>query len=165
MKTLATIAVTVCCLFATTASAQNRVQIAPIPGVAPIQPQVSYFLGVYTRTVQLPPTGPVVGPVGPLAVQVQPRVVPLPGPAPQIYGQQVTQVVPGSPAARVGLEPGDILVTGNRIPLTCRQRLTQAIGQSRGYLQLGVINVRTGQLVHLTAYPDPQGGPVFMTRR
>lgn len=153
-----------------TASAQQRIQIAPpLPGPPAAQP-ASYFLGVYTTTVRLPGFGGPIGPVGPVAaaqprVQIRPRIVPQPGPAPQAYGQRVDRVVPGSPAARAGLEPGDILVTGNQRPLTCKQALVSAINQSGGHLRLTVINVRTGYAEPLATYPQYQGGPVFTARR
>jgi len=145
------------------ATAQNRLQVTPQLIPPSTQPQASYFLGVYTSTVRLPDSGPI-GPVGPVAA-VQPRIMPLPGPVGPHYGQRVDNVVPGSPAARIGLEPGDVLVTGNHIPLTCKGELLRAINQSGGHLQLTVINIRTGQPTSVTAYPRYQGGPVAMTAR
>ncbi|TWU24801.1 PDZ domain-containing protein [Novipirellula artificiosorum] len=149
-----------------TATAQNRVQVVPtpMPIAPPGQPAAVYFLGVYTSTVMLPGSGGG-GPLGPVAM-VQPRIMPVPGPGPQPqYGQRIDSVVPGSPAAAVGLERGDILVTANHVPLTCKGELSRAINSSGGQLHLTVINVRTGQPQHLTAYPRYQGGPVAYGNR
>lgn len=165
MKTLSKIAAVLTCLIAvSTASAQQRIQIAPTPMPAP-QPTGSYFLGVYTSCVPLPYNN---GPMGPVAmnqprVQIAPSVTPLPSPV--RYGQRVNSVVPGSPAAQIGLEPGDILVTGNNIPLSSKQSLLRAINSSGGYLQLQVINVRTGQMTPLTAYPQSQNPVAYTARR
>ncbi|MEM9644606.1 MAG: PDZ domain-containing protein [Planctomycetota bacterium] len=184
MKTLtSTVAVLTCLIAVSTATAQNSIQVVPQPVQPP--PTGGFFLGVYTSTVLLPHFGPVPhvalsqnGPQNPNPpqlqvqpsisvqphIQVQPRVMPHPGPAPQQYGQRVNQVVPGSSAARAGLEPGDILVTANRVRLHCRTDLVRAINQSGGHLMLNVIDVRTGSVTRLAAYPDAQGGPVFMSR-
>ncbi|QDV65379.1 PDZ domain-containing protein [Crateriforma conspicua] len=160
MKTLtACTAVLAAMITFTTASADQRVLVQPNPGTGPA---ASYFLGVYTETVAVTLPG---GPVGPVAAaQVGVRVVPSPGPGPVHYVQRVTGVVPGSPAAHIGLEPGDQLVTGNGRPLTCRNALIHAVNQSGGQLNLVVINVRTGQPMNLTAYPRYQGGPVALNR-
>ncbi|TWT82201.1 hypothetical protein CA13_36620 [Planctomycetes bacterium CA13] len=161
MKTANTLAALLATLITVSAaSAQNRIQVVPMPIGPPTQPTSSYFLGVYTSTVVLPNSG-----VGPVAA-IETRVIPYPGPGPQQqYGQRVNSVVPGSPAQQIGLEPGDILVTANSIPLTCQGELLRAINRSGGQLQMTVVNVRTGQPQHLTAYPRYQGGPVAMNRR
>jgi len=121
----------------------------PLPGPAPSPVPSSYFLGVYTSTVDisLPGAGPVDG--GP-----QTRVVP--GYGEPAYGQRVNNIVPNSPAFHAGLEPGDILVNANGIALDSEEILRAAIAESEGYMEMQVLDSRSGQLVWVVAETDPQ---------
>jgi membrane-associated protease RseP (regulator of RpoE activity) len=123
----------------------------PLPGPVPSpQPAPSaYFLGVYTSTVaiSLPGAGPVDG--GPQAYVV-------PGYGEQVYGQRVNQIVPNSPAFHAGLEPGDILVNANGTAMESEDILRAAIAQSEGYMELQVLDSRSGQLVWVVAETDAQ---------
>ncbi|MEM9587442.1 MAG: PDZ domain-containing protein [Planctomycetota bacterium] len=167
MKMLAACTVALACLMtATTASAQqSQVRIAPTPGVVPPPAQASYFLGVYTSKVWLPNTGQPIGPLAATASRVSTFIAPPNQPSPQRYGLRVNQVVPGSPAARIGLEPGDILVSGNYQPISCKRDLLRVLGSSGGQLQLTVINVRNGQPTQLVAYPEYRGPVAYSARR
>lgn len=113
-----------------------------------------YYLGVWTTSVQLAPAyssvaaAPAPAASGSAAIQVAP------GAGQGAIGLRIDQIAFGSPAQRAGLEPGDILVMANGHSLHCKQQLRQVIRGSRGFLQLLVINGRTGQLVSLVAYPQ-----------
>jgi membrane-associated protease RseP (regulator of RpoE activity) len=118
----------------------------PLPAPAPAP--ASYFLGVYTSTVavSLPGGGAADGP--------QAYVVP--GYGEQVYGQRINNIVPNSPAFHAGLEPGDILVNANGIALDSDEILRGAIAESEGYMELQVLDSRSGALVWVVAETDPQ---------
>lgn len=68
-------------------------------------------------------------------------------------GLRVAQVVPGGPAARAGLRPGDLLLTAGGVPVTRAQDLqklmfSDAIGQP-----LAITVMRNGALVDVIAEP------------
>jgi hypothetical protein len=88
------------------------------------------------------------------------QIAPLPVPPPArmlgVYTQpiyltngrialQVTAAVPGTPAARVGLEPGDIIVIANRYLMQSHENLRWAVANSGPGMNLTIINVRNGQ--------------------
>ena len=172
----ATFAALCCFLAAANASAQsfcpvtgqpvsvqpvNQPAVAPQPWINPNPtPVSSFFLGVYTQTVTVPMPGGGSPVSGPIAAMIQPI-----SPQPFVQGQRVTNVVPGSPAARAGLEIGDILIYGNNQPLTSKGALINAINRSGGHLQLQVRDVRTGQIRPLHTHPQSQGGPVAYAQR
>jgi membrane-associated protease RseP (regulator of RpoE activity) len=118
----------------------------PLPAPAPAP--VSYFLGVYTSTVavSLPGGGAADGP----------QVYVVPGYGEQVYGQCINNIVPNSPAFHAGLEPGDILVNANGVALDSDEILRGAIAQSEGYMELQVLDSRSGALVWVVAETDPQ---------
>jgi membrane-associated protease RseP (regulator of RpoE activity) len=120
----------------------------PLPAPAPAPAPASYFLGVYTSTVavSLPGGGAADGP--------QAYVVP--GYGEQVYGQRINSIVPNSPAFHAGLEPGDILVNANGIALDSDEILRGAIAESEGYMELQVLDSRSGALVWVVAETDPQ---------
>ena len=71
-------------------------------------------------------------------------------------GVRINSVTPNSPAAAAGLEPGDVLVEANSRPLESLALFDLAMAQSRGTLNLKVVNVRTGGIVPLTVQVDRQ---------
>lgn len=77
-------------------------------------------------------------------------------------GMKVLSVIPGSPAAKVGLEYGDIIVSVNHFPVTSipayKNALIEAVQHHQGVVQLNVKNVRGNvqlgipMYVNVTAY-------------
>jgi membrane-associated protease RseP (regulator of RpoE activity) len=123
----------------------------PLPGPLP-SPQPapsSYFLGVYTSTVA-------VGIPGGEATGEGPQAYVVPGYGEQAYGQRINSIVSNSPAFHAGLEPGDILVNANGIALDSDEILRAAIAQSEGYMEMQVLDSRSGALVWVVAETDPQ---------
>ncbi len=81
---------------------------------------------------------------------------------------KVIQVTPGSPAAAAGIEPGDILVEANRVPLQSQSQLEQSYRDARGQFALTVRDVRSGRdvLVNVEAAPEmskPANEPLGIT--
>lgn len=64
------------------------------------------------------------------------------------HGPEVQFVSHGSPAARVGIEQGDIIHEVDGIRVATRWDLSQAIRYSDGYVRLLIEDVRTGQFVY-----------------
>ena len=129
----------------------------PLPGPLP-SPQPapsSYFLGVYTSTVAVSMPGGGATDGGPQAYVV-------PGYGEQAYGQRINNIVPNSPAFHAGLEPGDILINANGIALDSDEILRAAIAQSEGYMEMQVLDSRSGQLLWVVAETDSQNSvPAF----
>ncbi|MEX0937843.1 MAG: PDZ domain-containing protein [Pirellulales bacterium] len=128
---------------------QPQPQPWPVPEPQP-QPQpvpASYFLGVYTSTVP-------VGQGGAVASGPQVRVVP--GYEQQVYGQRVNNIVPNSPAFHAGLEPGDVIINANGYSMDSDQHLRAAIADSQGYLEMQILDSRSGQIVLVVAEPEAQ---------
>jgi hypothetical protein len=79
------------------------------------------------------------------------------------YGQRVESVRPGGRAARLGLEPGDVILSLNGHRLTYsgswNDALTRALYDG-GYVQLRVRDVRTGLVRVRTTRIDFGGGPI-----
>ncbi len=125
------------------------------PNPAPQPYPSSYFLGVYTTTVAVDRGGAV--PSGP-----QVRVVP--GYGEQVYGQRIDRIVANSPAFHAGLEPGDTIINANGYAMDNREQLQAAIDNSRGYLEMQVLDGRTSQIVWVVAETQAQGGGPLVTR-
>jgi len=79
-------------------------------------------------------------------------------------GERVTLVRIGSRAARLGLEPGDIIVRLNGFPLTYHGAWNVALHHavaSGGWVRLTIRDVRTGRLVtRLTYVGEGRLGPI-----
>ncbi len=74
---------------------------------------------------------------------------------------KVTGVEPNSPAAKAGLEVGDVLVSANDVEMTRPEQLIEQIRSSGGVLNLVVRDVRTGRDVPVEVKWDavmPQRG-------
>jgi S1-C subfamily serine protease len=56
---------------------------------------------------------------------------------------KVTEVEPGSPAARAGLQPGSLIISANGTPVLHPNELNAAVQSSNGTLRLTVVNPRT----------------------
>jgi membrane-associated protease RseP (regulator of RpoE activity) len=117
----------------------------PQPQPQPLPQPVGYQLGVTARTV------PVEGgqPVEAFRQEVGVRVAP--GYGQTVYGQMVLSVVPDSPAYHAGLEPGDIIVDANGIPMDNGQNLQSAIRNSNGRVEMKVLDVRTNNITWVVA--------------
>jgi hypothetical protein len=80
------------------------------------------------------------------------------------FGEQVTNVRWGGRAARMGLEPGDIVVSLNGYPLTYHGSWNDALRQAvhnGGWVQLVIRDVRTGGYAHRQTFIGNGGiGPV-----
>lgn len=80
---------------------------------------------------------------------------------------KVVRVTPDSPAADSGIEPGDILVEANRVPLESESQLADAYRESRGEFSLTVRDVRTGRDVPIkvaTRSPNASSGSMPSNR-
>ena len=67
------------------------------------------------------------------------------------YGYRILSVSWGTPAARIGLEPGDVVLTINGYPMTYYGAHVEAVQEalySGGWLSFTVRDVRTGHIVH-----------------
>jgi hypothetical protein len=71
----------------------------------------------------------------------------------QQYALQVVQVLPGSTAAWQGIEPGDVIVAVNNIPVRSLTDLNVLVAQSGRIASLSVIDGRTGGLDQVLVYP------------
>ena len=67
-------------------------------------------------------------------------------------GMVVDSVVWGTPAARVGLESGDVIRAINGRVIRSEWDYFQALGSSGGYARLSVQDVRSGVIVTRTAF-------------
>jgi S1-C subfamily serine protease len=72
---------------------------------------------------------------------------------PSLTGAQVTAVWPNSPAQRVGLEPGDIIVAIDGQPVRTLTEFNRLVEMSGRRVNLLVRNVRNGQYVYAEAFP------------
>ena len=72
------------------------------------------------------------------------------------YGLRINSVVPGSPAQRAGLEPGDIVISADQKSMTQQNSLSMAVAQSNGQLDMIVQNVRNGRSVGVVVELDAQ---------
>jgi membrane-associated protease RseP (regulator of RpoE activity) len=79
------------------------------------------------------------------------------------FGQRIESVRPGGRAARLGLEPGDVILSLNGYRLTYSGSWNDALSQALydgGYVQLRVRDVRTGLIRVRETRIDFGGGPI-----
>jgi membrane-associated protease RseP (regulator of RpoE activity) len=79
------------------------------------------------------------------------------------FGERVTNVRWNSRAARLGLEPGDLILSMNGIPLRYTGSWNDALRQAMydgGFVRLRVRDVRTGFVVTRTTWIDCYDGPI-----
>ncbi len=69
-------------------------------------------------------------------------------------GLRVTEVIPNSPAARAGLRPGDLLLTGGGRPVTRAQDLQKLMFADAIGRPLAITVMRNGALVDVIAQPS-----------
>jgi hypothetical protein len=61
-------------------------------------------------------------------------------------GLQVTEVTAGGPAHRAGLEPGDVILEADNVPIRTMADMTAQLTRANAKLHLVIRNVRNGQL-------------------
>jgi membrane-associated protease RseP (regulator of RpoE activity) len=66
----------------------------------------------------------------------------------------VTQVFPGSTAARQGIEVGDVIASVDGYPVRSLADMRYRLGQAGPAAELGLIDVRTGWQNAVTVYPQ-----------
>lgn len=79
------------------------------------------------------------------------------------FGEQVAYVRPGSRAWRLGLEPGDVILSLNGYDLTYSGSWNDALSRALydgNYVRLKVRDVRTGNIYFRETYVDYNNGPV-----
>jgi predicted metalloprotease with PDZ domain len=80
------------------------------------------------------------------------------------YGERIVSVRPGGRASRLGLEPGDVLLSLNGYRLTYsgswNDALSRALYDGNGFVRLTVRDVRTGTIRIRETYVNYGGGPV-----
>ena len=116
---------------------------------------------------------PAVAPQFELGVQVSPTSVPgcrcgrcVPTTWPAVPGSPrrgmlIRRVVPGSAAARMGLEPGDVILTVNSITVETVDRFQAALDTSDGHVVMRVRDVRRPRVVTVHGLLDQRGGNVL----
>jgi hypothetical protein len=87
-----------------------------------------------------------------------------------LQGLEVLGVVPGSPAARSGLNAGDVVLSANSARVIAPEDLRRAMAGSWGQLHLKVFQARSEQVLNVTvvlgpAAPVPTPLPVTLTGR
>ncbi len=91
---------------------------------------------------------------------VAPQVVPPVLPGPLLRGAQVTNIYPYYPAWG-RLDIGDVILECNNIPINNLTALNYAIAYSKGFANLRVRDIRTGQIMNvnlwLTGFPYKLG--------
>lgn len=80
------------------------------------------------------------------------------------YGERIVFVRHGSRASYLGLEPGDVILSMNGMPLTYtgswNDALSHAVYHDGGYIRLRIRDVRTGHIFVRETYINYGGGPV-----
>jgi hypothetical protein len=75
----------------------------------------------------------------------------------RVKALKVTLVIPDSPAAKAGLEPGDVIVKADGRPVNSGPGLAEAYRNASGVFTLTVRNVRNGQEVDVQVAPPAMG--------
>jgi len=77
-------------------------------------------------------------------------------------GVEIVALVPGGPAQRAGLKPGDIIIEANQAAVTDRDVLRQALMPLAPGDSLRLVLMRSGDLVRRTLDVDRRSGAVFL---
>lgn len=81
------------------------------------------------------------------------------------YGMVVDHVSWGTFASRLGLERGDVIIRINNRAIDCDQDYNRAIRNAvdyqRGFIDMLVIDVRTGEARHRAGYLSAGSGPIY----
>jgi membrane-associated protease RseP (regulator of RpoE activity) len=87
-------------------------------------------------------------------------------PGVRLWGLEVLGVVPGSPAMRAGLKPGDVILAANSRRVDDPDDLRRVLAESGGLLRLKVFEARSEQVLNVPVVLEPPGpgpGPVPIT--
>ena len=71
-----------------------------------------------------------------------------------VHGVIVRNVRPGSPADDAGIQPGDVIVQVNRMPVTSASQFADAVHQNGGGQDVLLLVWSKGQTTYLTLHPD-----------
>lgn len=115
------------------------------------------FAATAAKSEAPPPIQPKLGMQGELA-RIDDSVVPSHPDYPN-RGMKVLEVTPGLPAARLGLERGDIVVSIDSMRFTDMQGYLQALRCAGQKPSLIIVNVRNGQLVRRSVHLPHQMPP------
>ena len=96
-----------------------------------------------------------------LTPQVKKRVKDYPNSNVRIVAEQgilIIRVIPNSPAARIGLRPGDVILQINNQPVTTSEEVQQII-EKNGLNNLQIQVLRNAQNLQFTVQPEPLPSP------
>ncbi|MBL0940867.1 MAG: PDZ domain-containing protein [Gemmatimonadaceae bacterium] len=77
-----------------------------------------------------------------------------------IRGAYIGTIMPGSPAERVGLRVGDVVLEANRTPIMRSQDLQQLIAAQQAGAVLELIVQRSGQVVRVSVQARQESGRI-----
>jgi S1-C subfamily serine protease len=77
-----------------------------------------------------------------------------------LRGAFIGQVSPGSPAERVGLRIGDVVVQANEQPIVHAEELQRLIGMQQGGAVIRLVIRRAGQIYHVQVTARQESGRI-----
>ncbi|NJL10765.1 MAG: PDZ domain-containing protein [Calothrix sp. SM1_7_51] len=98
----------------------------------------------------------------PLTPEVKQRINDYPNSSIQIIADRgiiVTRIIPGSPAAKVGLRVGDVIQGINNQPVTTAEEVQQVLDKNGLNSNLQIEVLRSGQNLQFTVQPEPLPSP------